>query len=251
MKTRMKTQEMRRMAFAIALGLIWWTGGCQNGTLEGREPDEIALIESGAAEAPSPSSFVEREFWLALSEEPGWHLNQARARYMDREAWRSAEELEKVAAILNFETRHSHSQRERGLLLASVAELREVSRQLRLGTDPTRGGPSLAELDRVSALAFRTIAAHDVTLGRDALESGDARMAGRYIGETVKALQAGFERGGITMGHVLSSDLEKARSAAVSLEMEGDGTREEGFVNLDLLDEAVLELGNVLTNRRK
>jgi hypothetical protein len=194
---------------------------------------------------------VEREFWLALSEEPGWHLNKARGQYLDGEAWGSAEELEKVAAMLNFETRHSHSQRERGLLLASVAELREVSRQLRVGTDPARGGPSLAELDRVSALAFRTIAAHDVALGRDALEGGDARMAGRYIGETVKALESGFERGGIPLGNVLISDLEEAREVAASLETEGDGTREEGFKSLNGLDEAVLELGNVLTMRRR
>ncbi|MGD2121127.1 MAG: hypothetical protein PVJ76_05255 [Gemmatimonadota bacterium] len=247
----MNKQQMRALAFAATLGLVWWTGGCHSGTLEGREPGQAALAEDGAAEASTPSTFVEREFWLALSEEPGWHLNQARARYLDGDAWESAGELEKVAAILNFETRHSHSQKERGLLLASVAELREVSRQLRLGTDPNRGGPSLAELDRVSALAFRTIAAQDVALGREALEDGDARMAGRYIGETVKALQDGFERSGIVLGHVLSSDLEKAQGAASSLETEGDGTREEGFLNLDLLDDAVLKLGDILTERRK
>ncbi len=247
----MNRQQMRALVFAATPGLLWWAGACQSGTLEGREPDQSALSEDGASEASVPSTFVEREFWLALSEEPGWHLNEARAQYLEGEAWECAGELEKVAAILNFETRHSHSPRERGLLLASVAELREVSRQLRLGTDPGRGGPSLAELDRVSALAFRTIAAQDVTLGRDALEDGDGRMAGRYIVETVKALESGFERGGVILGRVLSSDLEKARSAATSLEMEGDGTREEGFLNLDLLDKAVTQLGEVLTGRRK
>jgi hypothetical protein len=247
----MNMQRMRELVVGIACGLVWWSGGCQSGTLEGREPDEAAQAKDLAAEHAAPSSFVEREFWLALSGEPGLHLNEARAHYLDGEGRECAEELEKVAAILNFETRHNHSPRERGLLLASVAELREVSRQLRLGTDPTRGGPSLAELDRVSALAFRTIAAHDVTLGRNALEDGDARMAGRYIVETVKALRAGFDRGGITPGWALGSDLDQARDVALGLEIEGDGTREEGFRNLDRLDEAVIKLGNVLTKRRK
>jgi len=236
--------------FAATLGFVWWTGGCQEGNLEG-EPEESALAESGTAEARTPSAFVEREFWLALASEPGWHLNEARAFFLDGKSRETADELEKVAAILNFEMRHSHSQRERGLLLASVTELREVSRQLRLGTDPNLGGPSLAELDRVSALAFRTIGAHHVTLGRDALDSGDARMAGRYIGETVKAVESGFERGGIALGKALGSDLEQARNTAMSLEREGDGTREEGFVSLDRLNSAVLQLGSVLTNRRK
>ncbi len=244
----MRTQ---RVIIAATLGLVWWVGGCQNQDLEGRDPDQAASMEGGSTEAPAPSHFVEREFWLALAAEPGWHLNEARARYLDGEARGTAGELEKVAAILNFETRHSHSQRERGLLLASVSELREVSRQLRIGTDPARGGPSLAELDRVSALAFRTIATHDVTLGRDALEAGDARMAGRYIGETVKALESGFELGEIDPGRALISDLEQARNVAMSLETEGDGTREEGFLSLDRLDRAVLELGSVLTDRRR
>jgi hypothetical protein len=243
--------KMRTIILAVPLGLILGTGACQNGTLEGREPDEIASNDGETGVAPVRSSLVEREFWLALAEEPGWHLDEARTRYLEGKARETAQDLEKVAAILNFETRHSHSQRERGLLLASVSELREVVRQLRLGIDPGRGGPSLAELDRVSALTFRTIAAHDVTLGRDALEAGDARMAGRYMGETVKALRAGYERSGISLGEVLTSHLEQAQGAAVRLETEGNGTREEGFVNLDHLDEAVLELGNVVTNRRR
>jgi hypothetical protein len=243
--------KMRTMILVATLGLALGTGGCQNGALEGREPEEITSAAGETGVAPVRSSLVEREFWLALAEEPVWHLNEARARYLEGEARETARELEKVAAMLNFETRHSHSQRERGLLLASVSEVREVVRQLRLGTDPGRGGPSLAELDRVSALTLRTLAAHDVTLGRDALEAGDARMAGRYMGETVKALRAGYERSGISLGEVLTSQLEQAQGAAMRLETEGDGTREEGFVNLDHLDEAVLELGNVLTNRRR
>jgi hypothetical protein len=244
---------MRKRAGILlaTLGLTWWLGGCGNQTLEGREPGESAPSEEEIASPPLPASLVEREFWLALVTEPVWHLGVARDEYLNGDNRSSAEELVKVAAILNFETRHSHSQRERGLLLASVSELREVARQLRLGTDPQRGGPSLAELDRVMALAFRTIAAHDVTLGRDALEEGDARMAGRYMGETVNALSAGFERGGIPLGHALSSSLEQARATAQGLETEGIGSREVGFSTLDHLDDVVGELGNVLTHRSK
>ena len=241
----------RRGIIAACMGLAFWTYGCQNGALEGREPELASVSEEADGVAPAPSSLVEREFWLALAEEPGWHLNEARSSYLDGKTREAGKELEKVAAILNFETRHSHSVRERGLLLASVAELREVSRQLKVGTEPNRGGASLAELDRVAALAFRTIAAHDVTLGRDALEAGDARMSGRYVGETVNALLRGFELGAIPLGNALTADLEEARDAAARLETEGVGSREAGFADLDVLDRAVEELGNVLTERKK
>ena len=202
----------------------------------------------GGEEAFSSSSFVEREFWLALSDEPGWHLDAARDEFREGQNRRAAEELEKVAAILNFETRHCHSLRERGLLLASVSELREVARGLRY---PRGGGQSMEELGRVSALAFRTIAAHQVTLGRDALVAGDARMAGRYILETAKALESGFEQGGVPLGDALAEDLWRAQEVAARLEMEGEGSREEGTATLDGLDAAVTGLGNVLTARRK
>ena len=109
----------------------------------------------------------------------------------------------------------------------------------------------MEELGRVSALAFRTIAAHQVTLGRDALVAGDARMAGRYILETAKALESGFEQGGVPLGDALAEDLWRAQEVAARLEMEGEGSREEGTATLDGLDAAVTGLGNVLTARRK
>ena len=39
--------------------------------------------------------------------------------------------------------------------------------------------------------------------------------------------------------------------AAAKLETEGVGSREAGFADLDVLDRAVEELGNVLTERKK
>ena len=244
---------MNKQTFILAatLGVTWWAIGCGSGTIEGREPETMLSAEEGSEEPFSTSSFVEREFWLALAEEPGWHLNAARDEFLEGHNRRAAEELEKVAAILNFETRHCHSLRERGLLLASVAELREVARGLHFGVHPQGGGPSMEELGRVSALAFRTIAAHQVTLGREALVAGDALMAGRYILETTKALEAGFEQGGIPLGNTLAGDLSRAREVAARLEIEGEGSRQEGTATLDNLDVAVTELGDVLTSRRK
>jgi len=244
---------MKKQTFILAatLGVTWWVLGCGSGTLEGRESGTMLSAEEGGEEAFSSSSFVEREFWLALAEEPGWHLNAARDEFLEGQNRRAAEELEKVAAILNFETRHCHSLRERGLLLASVSELREVARGLQYGGDPQGRGPSIEEFGRVAALAFRTIAAHQVTLGRDALVAGDARMAGRYILETTKALERGFEQGDIPLGDALADDLRQTREAGARLEIEGEGSREEGLATLNDLDAAVMGLGNVLTGRRR
>jgi hypothetical protein len=239
------------VALTVALGATWWVAACGNGQVEGREAENSAPGEEMMEGASPASSFVEREFWLALAEEPGWHLNVAHDLFLAGKTGEASQELAKVAAILNFESRHSHSEREEGLLLASVQELREVARELRFQEVPYEGLPSIEELDRVSALTFRSIAAHQVTLARDALEAGDARMAGRYVLETSKAIENGFARGGIEMGNVLTEQLRKARELAARMEMDGNGTLAEGRVTLGALDEAVRKLGEVLTSGRK
>lgn len=237
----------------IALGLIWWTTGCGSGPAEGMEPGGLgprttqAEFDQGAVH----SSVAERGFWMALAEEPAWHLNKARELYMEGETKRASMELTKVASILDFERRHCHSPREGGLLLASVQELREVARVLRYQDHPNERVFSIRALDRVEALALRTIAAHQVTLARDALEAGDGRMAGRYISETVTSIQAGFNRGGIEVGSAVTGELESARKVANRLEIEGNGSRDEGLRALDDLDSEVKGLGETLTGGRR
>jgi len=239
------------VALAVALATTWWAAAC--GPREGERNEAIAAVpgEAMVEDNATPPSFVEREFWLALAEEPGWHLKVARELYLGGKPNEAAEEVSKVAAILNFESRHSHSSTEEGLLLGSVEELREVARELRFQDVPFEGLPGVTELDRVSALTFRSIAAHQVTLARDALEAGDARMAGRYIAETSNALEEGFERSGTEMGNAMTEKLTHTREVAAQLEMDGNGSREEGMAALDHLDEAVAGLSAVLTSGRK
>ena len=61
----------RRGIIAACMGLAFWTYGCQNGALEGREPELASVSEEADGVAPAPSSLVEREVWLALAQEPG------------------------------------------------------------------------------------------------------------------------------------------------------------------------------------
>jgi len=241
------------LAIALMIGMTWWSTGCGSGQAEGSEPGDLSTkkAEMTPTEGRVPSPFVEREFWLALSEEPTWHLDVARENFLAGRPGKASQEMAKVAAILNFESRHAHSPREAGLLMASVQELREVARQLRDRTPPVAGPPSLMEMDRVSALALRTIAAHQVTLARDALEAGDGRMAARYITETAKAIHDGFQRGGVQEGTAIAGELEGARDVATQLEMDGNGSRDEGLRTLDNLDSAVKGLGDVLTEGRR
>jgi hypothetical protein len=238
------------MTLTVVLGATWWLAACGSRQAEGREAEDAVPEEMMEGSSPS-SNFVEREFWLALAEEPGWHLNLAHDLYMEGKSLQASQELTKVAAILKFESRHSHSAREEGLLLGSVEEIKEVARELRFEEVPYEGLPNVEELDRVSALTFRSLAAHQVTLARDALEAGDARMAGRYIMETTKALEKGFERSEVPMGNVLTEQLHQAREVASSLEMEGDGSIEQGRLTLGSLDNAVEKLGEVVTAGRK
>lgn len=239
------------VAMAVTLGLTSWVVGCGNVQSEAEAADTNSTTEVVVKGAPVPASSIEREFWLALAEEPGWHLDKARDDFLNGQNGTASRELEKVAAILNFEVRHRHSPKEERFLIGSVQELREVARQLSFEEGSVMEAPSSAEVDHVMALAFRTLAAHQVTLGREALEAGDARMAGRYIQETVKAIQRGFELVEVDPGTALASRLEKAGEVGERLAREGDGSREEGLGSLDHLGEAVNGLGNVLTSRRK
>ena len=140
--------------FTLTIGIAWCVIGC--GSESGKSRDDGIQLPSkvGGGAAFSSSWFVGRELWLALAEEPGWHLAGARGEFLEGRKRRAAEELEKVAAILKFETRHCHSGKERALLLASVSELREVARSLLPEAYPQGGDPSIKELDRVSALAY-------------------------------------------------------------------------------------------------
>jgi hypothetical protein len=237
--------------FTLLIGITWSVIGCGSGSREPREDGPPLSSELVGGAAFSSSWFVGREFWLAIAEEPGWHLAGARKEFLEGRRRLAAKELEKVAAILKFETRHCHSVKERALLLASVSELRNVARGILSEAYSKTGKPSIEELDRASSLAFRSIAAHQVTLGRDAVASGDARMAGRYILETTKALEAGFDLGGIPLGDALKAGLEGAKEVGARLEIEGEGSREEGSATLDALDSAVVGLGNALNSRRK
>jgi hypothetical protein len=246
--------EMKRKitTLYVILGMVWWVTGCRNVATEGSELEDLVLdevVDGGGS--PLASGPVEREFWLALAEEPGWHLSNARDFFLQGQTREASEELAKVAAILNFESRHSHSPRETGLLFGSVQEVREVARQLRFEAEPTEGRPSVEEFDRVAALTFRTVAAHQVALARDALEAGDGHMAGRYILETSNSLAQGFDLGGIEMGRAIALDLKNARDLATRMDVSGEGSLDEGRKTLENLEAAVDGLGNVLTGRRK
>ncbi len=242
-----------RWISGLVLGLSAYLTACGTTDAEGSINSGAIIAESTGDETQGgvESSFIEREFWLALAEEPTWHLNLAREMYLEDNPRQASQELTKVAAILNFESRHCHSSREEGLLLASVQELREVARQLRPLAGRREGAIPVQEVDRVAALAVRSIAAHQVTLARDALEAGDGRMAGLYIKETALAIHRGFEFGGVPEGSAMEDDLNTARDVAIRMELDGSGSPEEGMRVLATLDSAVEGLSEVLTQRRR
>lgn len=249
MNTKIRTASYGALV-ALSLSTVFCLAGCGEAP-----PEENELLANPATpetiSSEGPSYPVEREFWLALAEEPRWHLNAARDFFLNDDFDLASIEMAKAASILNFECRHSHSPREEGLLLGSVEELREVARDLRFQNTREDGLVSLKEMDRVAALAYRSIAAHQVSLARDALLEGDARTAGALSRETAQALNAGFQRSGVEKGHAMAEQLQHAREVGLKMQLNGEGSREEGLVALDQLDGAVEALGNVVTERRR
>jgi len=229
----------------VGLGLILGTGACREGE---RGEASVPRRESEAGNPESASAFVTREVWLALVEEPKRYLESARSLFQDGDYDMASLELAKVAALLNFESPHSHSAREEALLLDSVEEIHRVARSLRSQDGPAQGPLSLSELDRVEAMALRSIAAHQVALARDALEAGDARMAGALSRESSRAVQAGFQRLGVRMEPSLTAELAHARSVGRRMEVDGEGSRAEALASLRNLEAAATELESRLAD---
>jgi hypothetical protein len=193
---------------------------------------------------------IEREFWLAIAEEPGWHLDEARELYLAGDTHGASSDLTKVASMLKFESRHSHSQEEARPLLLAVEELREVSGLLRQEEKPDGWVPDTKALDRVSARTFRALAAHHLALARESMDGSDGLMAGRYIMESAHDIAQGFARVHVDPGNVVEKDLSDARALADHLIWEGDGDRAGTQAALDRLAEALNGLGEVLGSRR-
>lgn len=238
--------DRRGTALVVWLLPVVFLFSCQ-GHSTGKERSGNGTQDPFAAMPPAgPTTFVSREFWLALAEEPKQHLDTARDLLLDERRDLASLELAKVAAILNFESTHSHSAREEDLLLASVRELRRMARALRAPEFYGENPPPPEEVDRSAAGALYAVAAHQVALARDALEAGDARMAGTLIRETARVLEGGFERAQGGMDAALRGGLERAREVGLRMEVSGEGSRDESLAILDRLDTAASRLGDTL-----
>jgi hypothetical protein len=235
---------------SAALVALFALVGCQ---VNGQEQDAAAAVTPEGAGQPAkadPSPQIERGFWLAIAEEPGWHLNQARELYMAGDTRGAAADLIKVASMLKFEARHSPSEDQARPLLLAVEELREVASVVRGEAEDEPWTPDTEVLDRVSARTYRALGAHHLALARVSLDAGDALMAGRYIQESSNDIEQGFAMAGENPGAVMENDLNDARIFADRLVWEGDGNRGAANGALDRLAEALHGLGEVLGSRR-
>lgn len=237
------------LSASAALVTLFALVGCQ---VSGQQ-DATATVPSegtGPQAKAAPSPQIEREFWLAIAEEPGWHLNQARKLYLAGDPRGATADLIKVASMLKFEARHSPSEDEARPLLLAVEELREVASVIRLEDGQEPWTPDTRTLDRVSARTYRALGAHHLALARVSIDAGDALMAGRYIQESSNDIEQGFARAGEDLGTVMEKDLGDARILADRLVWEGDGDRVSANAALDKLAEALHGLGEVLGSRR-
>lgn len=228
-------------------------GGCHAQSMEGAEGEntQAVLQDEAASDLNAPSPFVEREFWLALAEEPGWHLSEARERFLDGDTKGAADDLIKVASMLKFETRHAHSSFEREKLLESVDDLRELAREMKFEDVPYEGVPDVQPLDQVAARTFEALGAHHLALAQESLDEGDALMAGRYIEESANDVQKGFSRADVDPGGTMKEDVAEARTLANELITDGNGDKAEVNDAVKRLEDAEHGLGEVLGSRRK
>jgi hypothetical protein len=242
----------RRIGVIVAGAALMGTvilAGCNSDERE--DADAEVVIENAEPESVAElSPQIEREFWLAIAEEPGGHLDQARELYMAGDLRGAAADLIKVASMLKFESRHSHSQDEAQPLLLAVEELREVASLIRSEEKPENWVPDTKALDRVSARTFRALGAHHLALARESMDGSDGLMAGRYILESAHDIAQGFARAGVGTDAVMEKDLSDARTLAGHLIWEGDGDRAEAQAALDRLADAMNGLGEVLGSRR-
>ncbi len=248
---------MKRWSVVWGIGLpllvVAALSGCHTRNVEGaEEPNMEGVIQDEQATNPNTASpFVEREFWLAIADEPGLHLSEARQRFLDGNSEGAAEDLVKVASMIKFETRHAHSPMEREKLLEAVDDLQELARQLKFEEAPAEGVPDVSALDEVEARTYEALAAHQIALSRESLDAGDALMAGRYIQQSTNDIEKGFALADVPPGATMKRDLSNARTLADTLVNEGNGERAAADDAIDRLQDAEHGLAEVLGSRRK
>jgi hypothetical protein len=248
-----RNMRPRTVAFIFAATVLTLAAlaGCQVSGHQGAAA-EVTTDDAGlppTSSAPSPG--IEREFWLAIAQEPGLHLAEARELYLAGDMRGASADLVKVASMLKFEARHSPSEDEARPLLLAVEELREVASVVRSEEGQQAWTPNTKPIDRVSARTYRALGTHHLALSRKSLDAGDALMAGRYIKESANDIEQGFARANEQPGAVMEKDLGDARILADRLAWNGDGDQAEARTALGRLDDALNGLGEVLGSRRK
>ena len=235
---------------ATALLAMFTMAGCTASGPKAADAEEV----TGGSDTDVAAKFsprVEREFWLAIAEEPARYMKEARELLEAGDARGASADLITVASMLKFESRHSYSQDEARPLLLAVEELREVAGLMRSDENPEEWAPGTGALDRVIARTYRALGAHHVALARESMDEGDALMAGRYIQESAKDVERAFARARVDPGKVMEEDLDEARIIADHLVWDGDGDRSQGQAALGKLADALNGLGEVMGSRRK
>jgi hypothetical protein len=237
-------------ATALALlGMVPLTA-CNSGERE--DGDTEVVTENAEPEAVAERlPPIEREFWMAIAENPGLHLNEARTLLVARDARGAAAELLKVAAQLRFETRHSSSPNEARPLLVAVEQLERVANLIRFEEEPGPWTGDIETVDRVSAQTYQAMGTHHLALARENLEEGDFLMSGLYMQESAKDIRQGFARAEVDPGALMEKDFEDARNLAGRLVREGKGDRDDAQAALGSLADALDGLGEVLGSRRE
>jgi len=182
----------------------------------------VAAISAGgcagepkAFECPKGCVVVEEDVILALTDQPGNHLTEAR-KYHENKDWKAAaRELRTAAAFLTLEAARAEKKAKEGLDTSSQ-ELKKLASDLDGGVVVTTKA-----LDRSIAAASKALAVHHNVKAAESWAKKDYRTAA----QAVKAASDYVNKAGTWAGHAASTGAEAAWDAATDA---GEKTVEAG-----------------------
>ena len=204
----------------------------------------IAAIPAGgyagepkAAECPKGCVIVEEDAVLALADQPGIHLTEAR-KYHENKDWKAAaRELRTAAAFLKLEAARAEKKAKEGLE-ASSQELKKLASDLDGGVVVTTKA-----LDRAIAAASKALAAHH---NAKAAENW-AKKEYRAAAQDVKAASDYVKKAATWAGHGVSTGAEAAGDAVTDAgEKTVEAGKDAGEWSADKIQKGIEWTGSVI-----
>lgn len=187
--------------------------------------------------APTGFMLFEEENWYLLADEPGLHVERARAAFLKHESLTAATELRKAAVHLRISSSNAEERTKRSLI-HSERELHKTADRIEAGTLKT-----VEDFDLATARAMHTLSEYQYLKAAEAWRKKEVRQAGLYLRAAADNIERAAAR---TESRMKAATAEVARDTRVISDalVEGTGVAiEDVGVGIERIGHAIERMG--------